>query len=503
MEQLATGILRRSSDPIIITALPDGTIVDVNEAYFTMTGHARDELVGRSGRDLVVGLAAEADPMAAGQLERLDSITDVPVGFWTRSGELRVGHLSALVLEVNGQRDALCTIRGVREPTPEERRSAARKELDRALRHGQTWSEAATRALAAFGRCLRWEVATLWRGAPQLESLRRVAIWPAPSVELGPSTETARHAGLPAAASEALGQVRLRGEPIWITDAPTGRERAQAPGGTVEPLRGWLGFPALGAGGVVGVVEFASRETSQPDPELLGVIEDFGLLFGRLLEDLRAPGVQLADEAEGSWPGPTTRATDMPDTLRDLADAVAATSDALEGHLTLPHVRSSPVLRELTARIGRLNQLLEQAIHRNAGDLPALEPPARPAEATNEPSAAVPTGLTLKAVSRRTGIPAATLRTWEHRYGFMRPKRSSAGYRLYGEEEIARIERVKHLVGQGVRIGAAMKTVIDEAEGHELAADGRQSPDQTHPGGEGKHAEVYRLNPRSSPRRGS
>jgi DNA-binding transcriptional MerR regulator len=74
--------------------------------------------------------------------------------------------------------------------------------------------------------------------------------------------------------------------------------------------------------------------------------------------------------------------------------------------------------------------------------------------------------LTLKAVSRRTGIPAATLRTWQRRYGFMRPERSLGGYRLYGEQDIDRIEQVKYLVGQGVRIGTAMEAVIRAAEEH-------------------------------------
>jgi hypothetical protein len=106
------------------------------------------------------------------------------------------------------------------------------------------------------------------------------------------------------------------------------------------------------------------------------------------------------------------------------------------------------LLGELTAGVVKLNRLLN-----DAGGAP-VQPPGPPA---------LPAGLTLKAVSRRTGIPAATLRTWEHRYGFIRPRRSPTGYRLYGEEEIARIEQVKYLVEQGVRIGAAMEAVRREA----------------------------------------
>jgi MerR family transcriptional regulator, light-induced transcriptional regulator len=72
---------------------------------------------------------------------------------------------------------------------------------------------------------------------------------------------------------------------------------------------------------------------------------------------------------------------------------------------------------------------------------------------------AAPAGLTLKAVSERTGIPAATVRTWERRYRFLQPTRSSSGYRLYGEQDIARILEIKHLLEQGVRISEAMAAV--------------------------------------------
>jgi MerR HTH family regulatory protein len=69
--------------------------------------------------------------------------------------------------------------------------------------------------------------------------------------------------------------------------------------------------------------------------------------------------------------------------------------------------------------------------------------------------------LTLEAVSKRTGIPAATLRTWERRYRFMRPMRSPQGYRLYTEEDVTRILQVKHLLEQGVRVGEAAAALVE------------------------------------------
>ena len=57
--------------------------------------------------------------------------------------------------------------------------------------------------------------------------------------------------------------------------------------------------------------------------------------------------------------------------------------------------------------------------------------------------------LTIKAAALATGVPEATLRAWERRYGLSAPARSSGGYRLYDEASIARIQAVKGLVDAG------------------------------------------------------
>jgi DNA-binding transcriptional MerR regulator/PAS domain-containing protein len=502
MERLITGLLRRSSDAVVIIGLVDGRVLDVNEAFFTATGHARHELVGRLGREVFIGLGQPADPTAREVLQNLGSIADVSIGLWNRSGELRVGDLSALVLELEGRRDALCMIRNVRDPTPDQRHSVAREELDRILRSGDRGPGAATKALRAVGRSLRWELGALWRGTPRSEQVRCAAVWRSPQANLGRLEETLRDAAVPPGL-EPLRRVLLREEPIWIPDILADSNFPQGRVGDGEPMHGWLGFPAFGSEGVIGMVELVSRETRQPDPELLEMIQHLGHVFGRLLEDVRedvrAPDARVVEEAEtvhqvSPGPAPGTVST----AIRDLAGAVAATTEALERHPAFPaHVSPPALLDELTAGMGRLNRLLENAAQQSGSGPPAPEPSPPSDQATVQPPPALPTGLTLKAVSQRTGIPAATLRTWENRYGFMRPRRSPGGYRLYGEEEIARIEQVKYLVGQGVRIGAAMKAVIEEAGGDELTDGVQQSAAQDRPEERGKHAAVYRVSARS------
>lgn len=65
----------------------------------------------------------------------------------------------------------------------------------------------------------------------------------------------------------------------------------------------------------------------------------------------------------------------------------------------------------------------------------------------------------IKRVAQLTGINAATLRAWERRYGLLSPRRSAAGYRLYTDEDVATLARVKRLMDEGLAIGEAVERV--------------------------------------------
>ena len=82
MEHLTIGILSRSSDAVVIIGLADGTVLDVNEALFTVTGHTRRELVGRPARDLLVRLGQTAGSTTVEALQGLGWLTDAPIGIW-------------------------------------------------------------------------------------------------------------------------------------------------------------------------------------------------------------------------------------------------------------------------------------------------------------------------------------------------------------------------------------------------------------------------------------
>lgn len=60
------------------------------------------------------------------------------------------------------------------------------------------------------------------------------------------------------------------------------------------------------------------------------------------------------------------------------------------------------------------------------------------------------------AVSRATGIPEPTLRTWERRYGFPEPERTEGGHRLYSPEVVTRLETIARALRRGWRPSAVI-----------------------------------------------
>lgn len=65
----------------------------------------------------------------------------------------------------------------------------------------------------------------------------------------------------------------------------------------------------------------------------------------------------------------------------------------------------------------------------------------------------------IKSVASLTGINSATLRAWERRYHLVSPHRTQGGYRVYSDEDVATISRVKALVDRGLKVGEAIAIV--------------------------------------------
>ena len=83
-------------------------------------------------------------------------------------------------------------------------------------------------------------------------------------------------------------------------------------------------------------------------------------------------------------------------------------------------------------------------------------------------------------ISAATGVPPATLRLWEQ-HGLITPSRTPSGYRLYSEDDFARVHqivRLRSILGLNL---AAIKSSLEEAAPVSSGPDGKTGDDTPSP----------------------
>lgn len=74
-----------------------------------------------------------------------------------------------------------------------------------------------------------------------------------------------------------------------------------------------------------------------------------------------------------------------------------------------------------------------------------------------------PGSFKIGAVSRRTGISAATLRIWEDQYGLLQPQRTVGRQRLYSDSDVERVLYIRDLISNRGYSLQALAGILDEA----------------------------------------
>jgi len=69
--------------------------------------------------------------------------------------------------------------------------------------------------------------------------------------------------------------------------------------------------------------------------------------------------------------------------------------------------------------------------------------------------------IRIGALSEQTGVSEDVIRSWERRYGLLTPQRTTGGFRLYEEADVARIHAMKELLASGVSAGEAARYVLE------------------------------------------
>jgi MerR family transcriptional regulator, light-induced transcriptional regulator len=85
----------------------------------------------------------------------------------------------------------------------------------------------------------------------------------------------------------------------------------------------------------------------------------------------------------------------------------------------------------------------------------------------------------IKVAAQVTGLSTDVLRTWERRYGVVKPKRTATGQRVYAASDLARLRLLGKVVAYGHPISRAAKLSAAQLE-RLLAEAGEQEPARQH-----------------------
>ncbi len=92
-----------SPDVLTLSSIDDGVLFDVNDTFERTTGYAREEVVGRPVPDLNLWVSLAERQQLVDQLLRHGVAHNLEFSFRTKSGDIRIGLLSAEIINIGGR----------------------------------------------------------------------------------------------------------------------------------------------------------------------------------------------------------------------------------------------------------------------------------------------------------------------------------------------------------------------------------------------------------------
>jgi PAS domain S-box-containing protein len=126
-EEKFSKIFRSTPDAISITTLAEGRYLDVNNSFLQMSGYTREEVIGRTALELKLWADPQDRDRLVSTLKAQGRAHEQEFHFRLKSGEVRLGMLSAEIIELAGEACLLAVIRDVTE----------RRTLEQQLRQAQ------------------------------------------------------------------------------------------------------------------------------------------------------------------------------------------------------------------------------------------------------------------------------------------------------------------------------------------------------------------------------
>ncbi|HLF69624.1 MAG TPA: PAS domain S-box protein, partial [Actinomycetota bacterium] len=275
----------------------------VNDAAVETYGYSEAEFLSMSVRDLLIeedlrrGLEELGRTIDRGALPPEGVVAENAVRHRVRSGAIIDIEVASSHLSFEGRPAIFCAISDVTARRRAEARLAAQHAVTRVFAEAEDLSRAGPQILQAIGESLGWDLGVLWLMDRVTRGLHCISLWKGHRVFAPDSERLTRSARL--SPREGIPGTVWAGRSLrWfgdLKDDPTERIAAAHR----EGFRSALAVP-VGEGIPRGVLEFLTRESRAPEPDVIALVETVGTQLGLFLErkeataDLREREVRLS-----------------------------------------------------------------------------------------------------------------------------------------------------------------------------------------------------------------
>ncbi|MEO7913548.1 MAG: GAF domain-containing protein [Roseiflexaceae bacterium] len=314
-------------------------IINTNLAAFD--GMSIDAHLGRTVSEVLPELGSTLEPLLRNVLATGKPVLNHEISGSTAANNGRVGRWMIsyyLVRTRSGQALGLGTI--VNDISARKRaddRQATQFAVTRIIAESENRYDAIPSLLAAICRGIDWDLGEFWRVNIEQNLLSWENDWHTSPFD-DSAFLTANHVATFAHGIGLPGRVWASGQPEWV-DNIAALSLPRAAMARAAGFHSTFAFPILGAGNVLGVMVFFSRQSGQSDQELLITMADIGSQIGQFFE--------RAQTEERLW-----QYTQRLKTLHTLDQAIlAAQSPEAIAQAALRHMRELAPCRAATVSV--------------------------------------------------------------------------------------------------------------------------------------------------------
>ncbi|MBV8895989.1 MAG: PAS domain S-box protein, partial [Acidobacteriaceae bacterium] len=279
-----------------------GCCTFANRAASQLLGYTAEEMLGQNMHQLIHHSHADGTPypetdcpifhaVQSGQAARSED----DVLFRKNGSSFAAEYSSSPIYKGSEITGAIVTFLDIGARKRAEQRLQMQFRVSQLLATANRVDEVAQSILESIGAALGWEVGFLWLRRFSESSLHCVHSWRSSSFtsswfEKATCAKTfEKGIGLP-------GRVWQEKNAIWLRDLLSETTLPRIQDLSAENLNTGLAFPIIDRGQVVGVLEFFTRDTREPDDDLIATLLSIGRQIGQFIERARGEEALRASE---------------------------------------------------------------------------------------------------------------------------------------------------------------------------------------------------------------